>query len=69
MMDTPSTKPGKTMGKDAKLSSSQRPRIFVLTTIQQTTEANNITTVAVVMDIHRLFKAAARMVSEPKMYL
>ena len=67
MMDTPSTKPGKTMGKDAKLSSNQRPRIFVLTTIQHTTDANNMTAVAVASDIHKLFRAAARMFSEPKM--
>ena len=66
MMDTPSTKPGNTMGNEAKLSNNQRPRIFVFTTIQHTTAANNITAVAVANDIHKLFNTALRMDSEPK---
>jgi hypothetical protein len=58
MIDTPKTKPGKTMGKEAKLSNNQRPGIFVFTTTQHTTADNSITMVAHATAIHKLFKSA-----------
>ena len=46
MIARPSTMPGNTIGSEATLSSSQRPGIFVFTTIQQITEVTSMISVA-----------------------
>ena len=55
MIDSPSTSPGNTIGSDATLSSSQRPRNFVFTTIQQMTDVTSITIVALPNESTTLF--------------
>ena len=56
MSDRPSTMPGKTSGSDAMLSSSHRPGILVLTTIQQITDVTSMTTVAEPNESRMLFQ-------------
>src|SRR4051812_43712790 len=56
MIARPSTMPGKTIGSEAKLSSSQRPGSRVFTTIQQITEVTSMMTVALATASSRLFQ-------------
>ena len=58
MIDSPSTRPGNTIGSEARLSSSQRPGIFVFTTIQQITEVTSMMIVALLEHSSRLFQIA-----------
>ncbi len=55
MIARPSTRPGKTIGSEAMLSSSQRPGSLVFTTIQQITEVTSMMRVALPIASSRLF--------------
>ena len=50
--------PGNTIGSEAKLSRSQRPGSFVLTTIQQMTDVTSMISVALDTASSKLFQKA-----------
>ena len=59
MIASPSTRPGNTSGSDARLSSIQRPGIFVRTTIQEMTADISMTMVALPTASTRLFQTVS----------